>query len=139
VNFSNADVTKRHSSDERIRLRADRSPDEPVRAGRAPQAVCASWPPGDVTFDDPRAGYGTLGYGGAEGIPVIGPAYLIVGACSGTTSPVRAPGAINYLLVALKPRECWTYEPPPGHVVRWGALAKGPLGEGERLSPVLCE
>jgi redox-sensitive bicupin YhaK (pirin superfamily) len=137
---------------------------------------------GDVTFDDPRAGYGTLGYGGvewvragrnmwhlkelsastsktvqgfqlrialppdlanaepeaqysgAEGIPTIGPAYLIVCADGGTTSPVRVADAINYLLVTLKSRECWTFEPPPGYIVRWVALAKGALREGECLS-----
>jgi redox-sensitive bicupin YhaK (pirin superfamily) len=137
---------------------------------------------GDVTFDDPQAGHGTLGYGGvewvragrgmwhgkelaagtsktvqgfqlwialppdlenaepeaqyigAQAIPTIGPARLIVGAYGGATSPVRAPDAINYLLVTLKPGERWTYEPPPDHVVRWVALAKGALLVGERLS-----
>jgi redox-sensitive bicupin YhaK (pirin superfamily) len=59
--------------------------------------------------------------------------HLIVGAYGGATSPVRAPGAINYLLVTLKPGERWTYQPPPGHVVRWVALAKGALAVGERL------
>ena len=112
---------------------------------------------GDVTFDDPQAGHGTIGYGGVEWVragrgmwhgkelsagtspttqgfqlwvalppdqehaepeaqyigadqmPRIGPARLIVGAYEGATSPVRAPGAINYLLVTLKPGERWTY------------------------------
>jgi redox-sensitive bicupin YhaK (pirin superfamily) len=137
---------------------------------------------GDVTFDDPQAGHGTIGYGGvewvragkgmwhgkelsagmspttqgfqlwvalppdlehaepeaqyigAEQIPNIGPARLIVGAYKGATSPVRAPGAINYLLVTLKPGERWTYEPPAGHVIAWVALGKGALTVGERLS-----
>jgi len=137
---------------------------------------------GDVTFDDPQAGHGTIGYGGvewvragrgmwhgkelsagtspttqgfqlwvalppdqehadpeaqyigAEQMPNIGPARLIVGAYKGTTSPVRAPGAINYLVVTLKPGERWTYEPPAGHVVAWAAIAKGALTAGERLS-----
>ena len=137
---------------------------------------------GDVTFDDPQAGHGSLGYGGvesvragrgmwhgkelsagtspttrgfqlwvalpadlehaepeaqyvgAEQIPRLGPARLIVGAYGGATSPVRAPGAINYLLVTLKPRERWTYEPPSGHVIAWVALSKGALIAGERVS-----
>jgi redox-sensitive bicupin YhaK (pirin superfamily) len=138
---------------------------------------------GDVTFDDPQAGHGTLGYGGvewaragkgmwhgkelsagasvtvqgfqlwialppelehadpetqyvgAEQIPAVGPARLIVGAYAGATSPVRAPGGINYLLVTLKPGERWTYEPPAGHVIAWVALGNGAvLTEGERLS-----
>lgn len=137
---------------------------------------------GDVTFDDPQAGHGSIGYGGvewvragrgmwhgkelsagtspttqgfqlwvalppnqehaepevqyigAERMPSIGPARLIVGAYKETTSPVRAPGAINYLLVTLKPGERWTYEPPAGHVIAWVALGKGALTVGERLS-----
>ena len=137
---------------------------------------------GDVTFDDPQAGHGTIGYGGvewvragkgmwhgkelsagtsgttrgfqlwvalppdqelaepaaqyigAEQIPSIGPARLIVGSYQGTTSPVRAPGAINYFLVTLKPGERWTYEPPPGHSIGWVAVGKGALATGERVS-----
>jgi len=138
---------------------------------------------GDVTFDDPQAGHGTIGYGGVESVragrgmwhgkelsagtsatvqgfqlwialppdlenaapeaqyigaeqmPSIGPARLIVGAYGGATSPVRAPGAINYLLVTLKPGERWTYEPPAGQVVAWVALGKGAARTaGERLS-----
>jgi len=137
---------------------------------------------GDVTFDDPQAGHGTIGYGGVESVragrgmwhgkelsagtsatvqgfqlwialppdqehaepeaqyigaeqmPSIGPARLIVGAYRGATSPVRAPGAINYLLVTLKPGERWTYEPPSGQVIAWVALGTGALTTGERLS-----
>ena len=137
---------------------------------------------GDVTFDDPQAGHGTIGYGGvesvragrgmwhgkelsaasspttqgfqlwvalpadlehaepeaqyigAERIPQIGPARLIVGAYGGATSPVPAPGALNYLLVTLKPGERWTYEPPSGHAIAWVALSKGALIAGERVS-----
>ena len=137
---------------------------------------------GDVTFDDPQAGRGSLGYGGvesvragrgmwhgkelsagtsatvqgfqlwvalppdleqaepqahyieAERLPTVGPARLIVGSYGAATSPVPAPGAINYLLVALKPGERWTYEPPAGHVTAWVALAKGALISGERIS-----
>ena len=137
---------------------------------------------GDVTFDDPQAGHGTIGYGGvewvragkgmwhgkelsagtsasvqgfqlwialppdqehampeaqyigADGIPSVGPARLIVGAYRGATSPVRSPDGINYLLVTLKPGERWTYEPPSGHLVAWVALGQGALGAGEGVS-----
>jgi len=137
---------------------------------------------GDVTFDDPQSGHGTIGYGGVEWVragrgmwhgkelsagtsatvqgfqlwialppdqehaepeaqyigaeqtPSIGPARLIVGAYRGATSPVRAPGAINYLLVTLHPGERWTYEPPAGHVIAWVAVGKGALVAGDGLS-----
>ena len=137
---------------------------------------------GDVTFDDPQAGHGTLDYGGVEWVragrgmwhgkelsagtslttqgfqlwvalppdqehaepvaqyigaeqtPSIGPGRLIVGAYKGTTSTVRAPGGINYLLVTLKPGERWTYEPPFGHEIGWVAIAKGALTGDDRVS-----
>jgi redox-sensitive bicupin YhaK (pirin superfamily) len=137
---------------------------------------------GDVTFDDPEAGHGTIGYGGVEWVragrgmwhgkelsagtsptvqgfqlwlalppelenaqpeaqyiepeqmPSIGPARLVVGAYAEATSPVRAPGTINYLLVTLKPGERWTYEPPAGHVIAWVAVSRGTLNAGERAS-----
>ena len=137
---------------------------------------------GDVTFDDPQAGHGTIGYGGvewvragrgmwhgkelsagtsatvqgfqlwialppdlenaepeaqyngAEQMPNIGPARLIIGAYGGAKSPVGAPSAINYLVVTLKAGERWTYEPPPGHVIAWVALAKGALSTAEHVS-----
>jgi redox-sensitive bicupin YhaK (pirin superfamily) len=137
---------------------------------------------GDVTFDDPYAGHGTIGYGGAEWvragkgmwhgkelsagtsptaqgfqlwialppdletaepeaqyivseqIPALGPARVIVGSYAGATSPVRAPGGINYLLVTLKPGERWTYEPPAGHTIAWVAVGRGGLSAGERVS-----
>jgi redox-sensitive bicupin YhaK (pirin superfamily) len=137
---------------------------------------------GDVTFDDPQAGHGSLGYGGVESVragrgmwhgkelsagtsatvqgfqlwlalppelelaepqaqyrgaeqmPSLGPARLIVGTYGDATSPLRAPGAITYLLVTLKLGERWTYEPPAGQVIAWVALAKGALIAGERLS-----
>src|SRR5260370_20429771 len=144
---------------------------------------------GDVTFDDPHLGHGTIGYGGVEwvragrgmwhgkelsagssaavqgfqlwialppdlehaepevqyvgtgGMPIIGPARLIVGAYAGARSPVRSPHGVNYLLTTLKPGERWTYEPPLGHLISWVAVGKGaltarrPLVEGE-LSPL---
>jgi len=137
---------------------------------------------GDVTFDDPIAGHGTIGYGGLEWaragigmwhgkelstgsspmvqgfqlwialppeleradpeaqylgadlVPSIGPARLIVGTYESATSPARAPRGINYLLVSLKSGERWSYEPPAGHTVGWVAVGKGALSASERLS-----
>ncbi len=137
---------------------------------------------GDVTFDDPQAGHGIIGYGGvewaragrgmwhgkelsagtsptvqgfqlwlalppelenaeseaqyigADQMPSIGPARLIVGAYHEATSPVRAPDGINYLLVTLKPGERWTYDPPAGHVIAWVAVGKGTLTAGEPVA-----
>ena len=136
---------------------------------------------GDVTFDDPHLGHGTIGYGGVEwvragrgmwhgkelsagssaavqgfqlwialppdlenaepevqyvgtgGMPIIGPARLIVGAYAGARSPVRSPHGVNYLLTTLKSGERWTYEPPLGHLIFWVAVGKGALTAGERL------
>jgi redox-sensitive bicupin YhaK (pirin superfamily) len=137
---------------------------------------------GDVTFDDPHAGHGSIGYGGvewvragsgmwhgkelsagtsstvrgfqlwialppdlehaksetqyigADAMPAIGAAHLILGAYGGATSPVRSPRDINYLLVTLKPAEIWTYQPPSAHTIAWTALAKGALIAGGRIS-----
>src|SRR5712664_2934107 len=142
---------------------------------------------GDVTFDDPHLGHGTIGYGGVEwvragrgmwhgkelsagssaavqgfqlwialppdlenaepevqyvgtgGMPIIGPARLIVGAYAGARSPVRSPHGVNYLLTTLKPGERWTYEPPLGHLISWVAVGKGALTAGERLVNVTSE
>ena len=73
-------------------------------------------------------------YLGADLMPSIGPARLIVGTHQTATSPVRAPRGINYLLVTLKPGERWTYEPPGGHTVAWVAVGEGALSGSERLS-----
>jgi redox-sensitive bicupin YhaK (pirin superfamily) len=63
-----------------------------------------------------------------------GPAHVVVGAYEGVKSPVHAPAGFNYLLVALKPGQSWTYAPPRGHSVGWLALAQGALDAGEALS-----
>jgi redox-sensitive bicupin YhaK (pirin superfamily) len=137
---------------------------------------------GDVTFDDPIAGHGTIGYGGLEWaraglgmwhgkelsagsspmvqgfqlwialppeleraepeaqyigadlVPSVGPARLMVGMYDSVASPVRAPRGINYFLVTLRPGESWTYKPPDGHTLAWVAVADGALTGSERLS-----
>ena len=71
---------------------------------------------------------------GADLVPSVGPARLIVGMYQTATSPVRAPRGINYLLVTLKPGERWTYGPPAGHTVAWVAVAEGALSGGELSS-----
>lgn len=137
---------------------------------------------GDVRFEDPQAGEGTIAYGGvewlragggvwhgkelsagtsshiqgfqlwlalppelenapsesqyieAESMKSAGPAYVIVGAYEGVTSPVRAPAGVNYLLVRLRAGETWTYQPPRGHSVGWLAIAQGRVDAGETAS-----
>jgi hypothetical protein len=72
-----------------------------------------------------------FGYG-----PTIGPAHLIVGAYGGATSRVRAPGAINYLLVTLKPGERLS----AGEFVTFENLdAAGDRGAGFGSTPVFRE
>src|SRR5260370_42245201 len=70
---------------------------------------------------------------GTGGMPIIGPARLIVGAYAGARSPVRSPHGVNYLLTTLKPGERWRYEPPLGRLIPWVAVGKGALTAGERL------
>ncbi|WXL24042.1 pirin family protein [Ectopseudomonas mendocina] len=69
----------------------------------------------------------------AKSIPQSGPAHVIIGEYQGIQSPVNAPKGINYLLVTLKAKERWTYQPPAGHSVAWLALAKGQLSTGVSL------
>jgi redox-sensitive bicupin YhaK (pirin superfamily) len=130
---------------------------------------------GDVRYEDPHAGKGSLAYGGVEWMRAsggvwhgkeiaagqsdrvqgfqlwvalppelendvpdsqyieasdmrrVGPAHIIVGSYEGLSSPVRAPGGFNYLLVTLKPGQTWTYTPPQDHTVGWLAVAQGSL------------
>jgi redox-sensitive bicupin YhaK (pirin superfamily) len=137
---------------------------------------------GDVRFQDPDAGKGTISCGGMEwlqagggvwhghelspgvsgraqgfqlwvalppklengpsgsqyleaaAIKRVGPAHIIVGAYQGAVSSVQAPEGFNYLLVALKRGDSWTYEPPRGHSVAWLAVAQGEVSAGERLT-----
>jgi redox-sensitive bicupin YhaK (pirin superfamily) len=66
-----------------------------------------------------------------------GPARVILGRYGSATSPIRAPGGINYLHVRLKDGERWHYAPPAGHTVAWLAVDEGglrshaPIGAGE--------
>jgi redox-sensitive bicupin YhaK (pirin superfamily) len=69
----------------------------------------------------------------AQNMPQVGPAHVILGQHEGAESPVQAPSGINYLLVTLKAKERWTYQPPAGHSVAWLALSKGQLEAGTPL------
>jgi len=60
--------------------------------------------------------------------------WTFVGAHAGTTSPVRAPGTINYLLVTLNPGKRWSYQPPAGHLIAWVTPGKGSITVAERVS-----
>ena len=77
-------------------------------------------------------------YQGAEDIPRVGPARVLLGGYEGATSAIEAPSSINYLAVNLKAGETWRYEPPAGHTVLWAGVGKGvveassePLERGE--------
>src|SRR3954465_6784405 len=70
----------------------------------------------------------------SDQIPSVGPSQVLVGAYAAVSSPVRAPGGINYLLVTLNPGEQWAYEPPSGHTTAWIAVSRGTLNVGERVS-----
>ena len=56
-----------------------------------------------------------------------GPARVILGRYGSASSPIRAPGGINYLHVRLKDGERWRYAPPEGHTVAWLAVDEGGL------------
>ena len=63
----------------------------------------------------------------ASGIPIVGPARVVVGTYQGIRSPVRAFDGLNYLLVTLTPGETWIYDTPVGHNVGWLSLSHGSL------------
>jgi redox-sensitive bicupin YhaK (pirin superfamily) len=61
-----------------------------------------------------------------EEVPAAGPVRVILGEYGGMKSPIAAP-PMTYLLVSLKARERWTYQPPGGHDVAWVAVSDGLL------------
>ena len=65
-------------------------------------------------------------------VPSVGPARVILGSYAGVTSPVDAP-PMTYLQVNLAPGERWTYQPAPGHIVGWLAVADGALRTPARV------
>jgi redox-sensitive bicupin YhaK (pirin superfamily) len=62
-----------------------------------------------------------------ESVPVVGPARVILGRHADAVSPIAAPPGMNYLVVALKAGERWTYQPPAGHTVGWISVHEGTL------------
>jgi redox-sensitive bicupin YhaK (pirin superfamily) len=52
-------------------------------------------------------------------VATAGPARIALGQHAQARSPVRSPGAVNYLYVRLRDGELWHYQPPVGHTVAW--------------------
>lgn len=67
-----------------------------------------------------------------DGVPVEGPARVILGALGKARSPIASP-PMNYLAVSLKAGERWSYEPPAGHDVGWIAVMDGGLRAPEHV------
>jgi redox-sensitive bicupin YhaK (pirin superfamily) len=67
-----------------------------------------------------------------EEVPVVGPARVILGSYAGVRSPIEAP-PMTYLQVDLAPGEHWSYQPAPGHLVGWLAVADGALATPSRV------
>ena len=68
-----------------------------------------------------------------DGVPVVGPARVILGSYEGANSPIDAP-PMTYLQVNLGPGEHWRYQPPRGHEVAWVAVAEGVLHAPARVA-----
>jgi redox-sensitive bicupin YhaK (pirin superfamily) len=67
-------------------------------------------------------------------VPVAGPVRVILGRHGDAVSPIAAPPTMNYLVVALKAGERWTYQPPAGHTVGWIAVHEGAVRTPERVA-----
>jgi redox-sensitive bicupin YhaK (pirin superfamily) len=68
-----------------------------------------------------------------EQIQRDGPVAVLLGRYGIACSEIPAPSPINYLSVALKPGERWTYRPPEHHTVAWTAVSRGRLRSPEAL------
>jgi redox-sensitive bicupin YhaK (pirin superfamily) len=66
-------------------------------------------------------------------VPAQGPARVLLGSYKSVANPIASPAPINYLVVRLKARERWRYEPPAGHTVLWVAITSGVLATPEAL------
>jgi redox-sensitive bicupin YhaK (pirin superfamily) len=66
-------------------------------------------------------------------VPADGPARVILGRYGSAVSPIASP-PMNYLAVALRAGERWTYRPPRGHTVAWVAVQDGALGASSRIA-----
>lgn len=73
-------------------------------------------------------------YLSADEVPTAGNARVILGTYAGISSVVPAPEGINYLDVALRAGERWSYRPPAGHDVTWLAVSQGEVWAGEGVS-----
>ena len=72
-------------------------------------------------------------YQGADELPTVGPARVLLGTYQGVSSAIEAPSDINYLAVRLKAGEHWRYQPPKRHDVLWIAVGKGKVRVPERI------
>jgi redox-sensitive bicupin YhaK (pirin superfamily) len=70
-------------------------------------------------------------YLGREHFRSHGPARVIIGRLGKAASEVPAPAVMNYLDVALKKGEKWSYQPPHDHTVAWIAVHQGKLATPE--------
>lgn len=86
----------------------------PVRAGRFHGwQLWVALPPVDEN------GPAESQYVAPDDVPVVGPARIALGTYEGKASPIATTSSMNYLRVALKAGERWTYVPPPTHEVAW--------------------
>jgi len=69
-------------------------------------------------------------YNGAEAIPVVGPARVLLGHHEGASGPIPSPAPITYLGVDLPAGERWSFEPPENQTVLWIAIATGAVTIG---------
>lgn len=70
-------------------------------------------------------------YLGAEQVPKVGPARIILGEWAGTRCPIDAPTDLTYLDVRLAAGEQWTFVPPQNQSIAWLAVHTGTINCGE--------
>jgi redox-sensitive bicupin YhaK (pirin superfamily) len=69
-----------------------------------------------------------------NGVPVEGPARVILGAYGDSRSPIAAPPGMTYLSVTLEDGQRWSYQPAKGHDVAWVAVHEGAIRTPSRVS-----
>jgi len=72
-------------------------------------------------------------YQGADELPTVGPAKVLLGTHEGASSAIEAPADTNYFAVRLSAGERWRYRPPEGHDLLWIAVGKGKVRVPERI------
>jgi redox-sensitive bicupin YhaK (pirin superfamily) len=69
----------------------------------------------------------------SAGIPVKGPARVLLGEYDGAQSFLQAPMDMTCLQVSLKAGDHWRYDPPANHDILWVAVHSGSLSAGKSL------